>query len=74
MNKNVKNKHIKNILFETCVCFIQTGLPHSDPHTNDDMEIKPGIAEMIREEERVRFFYSNIHKYISFIAINLFIY
>lgn len=29
------------------------GLPHADSHSNDDMEIKPGIAEMIREEERV---------------------
>lgn len=29
------------------------GLPHTDSHSNDDMEIKPGIAEMIREEERV---------------------
>lgn len=56
MNKNDVCFHIKNILFEMCVCFIHTGLPHSDPHTNDDMEIKPGIAEMIREEERVRLF------------------
>lgn len=31
------------------------GLPHADSHSNDDMEIKPGIAEMIREEERVSF-------------------
>lgn len=29
------------------------GLPHADAHSNDDLEIKPGIAEMIREEERV---------------------
>lgn len=29
------------------------GLSHTDSHSTDDMEIKPGIAEMIREEERV---------------------
>lgn len=29
------------------------GLTHADSHSADDMEIKPGIAEMIREEERV---------------------
>lgn len=37
---------------------LSIGLPHTDSHSNDDMEIKPGIAEMIREEERV----SLIHK------------
>lgn len=35
------------------VFILFTGLPHADSHSNDDMEIKPGIAEMIREEERV---------------------
>lgn len=28
-------------------------IPHTDTHTGEEMEIKPGIAEMIREEERV---------------------
>lgn len=35
--------------------FNRLGLPHADAHPNDDLEIKPGIAEMIREEERVSF-------------------
>jgi hypothetical protein len=30
-----------------------SGLPLPPPPHPDDMEIKPGIAEMIREEERV---------------------
>lgn len=38
-------------MFQQTLLF--AGLPHADPHTNEDMEIKPGIAEMIREEERV---------------------
>lgn len=38
-----------------------TGLPHADSHSNDDMEIKPGIAEMIREEERV-----SLNHFVSF--------
>lgn len=33
-----------------------TGLPLPPPPHPDDMEIKPGIAEMIREEERVSHF------------------
>ncbi|XP_031630430.1 protein bric-a-brac 1-like [Contarinia nasturtii] len=36
-----------------------SGLPHADSHSNDDMEIKPGIAEMIREEERAKLMESN---------------
>lgn len=32
-----------------------TGLPHTDSHSTEEMEIKPGIAEMIREEERVSY-------------------
>lgn len=34
--------------------------PSSQVHPSDDMEIKPGIAEMIREEERVSVFLFNL--------------
>jgi hypothetical protein len=45
-------------------------------HHSEDMEIKPGIAEMIREEERVSFIYHNIyffkgHSKMSFLNIRI---
>lgn len=48
------------------------GLPHADSHSNDDMEIKPGIAEMIREEERVslnHFCFILIHVAVDVVAV-----
>lgn len=44
------------------------GIPHSDPHTSDDMEIKPGIAEMIREEERVSLIWLKCFIFIWFLV------
>lgn len=40
-------------------------LPPAPPvsHTSDDLEIKPGIAEMIREEERVSYFITFVFKH-----------
>lgn len=43
------------------IVYRTAGLPHADSHSNDDMEIKPGIAEMIREEERV-----SLNHFVSF--------
>lgn len=42
-------------------------LAHTDSQSTDDMEIKPGIAEMIREEERVS---TQIARYFEFVMIS----
>lgn len=38
-------------------------------HTTEDMEIKPGIAEMIREEERVSAFFSSFTSFSSLVYV-----
>jgi len=43
-------------------------LPQAPPLPVDDMEIKPGIAEMIREEERVSFFLILLGEYGYFLV------
>lgn len=45
------------------------------PNTNsDDMEIKPGIAEMIREEERVSTQIFTIHNFSFNYSKNIYVY